>query len=346
MTESEHSESFTTAPASQRRGFMVVWLRLVGTFLLVGILLGTALLWFVSVNSAPPDDFPVGEAIIIEPGTGVRTITEQLAEARVVRSPMLLYYVLTFNHDPSQVKASSYVFSEPLDVFAVATRLTEGDFDTDLIRFTHIEGERLELLAARAEEAFPNFNAARFLEIAEGQEGFLFPDTYFLPPDFTEEQMFALMRETLDENLAPYAEAIAAHPLDEREIIILASIVEREANTPESMGLVAGILLNRLDIGMALQADATIEYVLEDPLHQLAPGELAANLREVDSPYNTYLYPGLPPTPIGNPGMTSILAVLEPTPSNYLYYITDDTGVFHYAENYDEHLRNINRYLR
>lgn len=97
---------------------------------------------------------------------------------------------------------------------------------------------------------------------------------------------------------------------------------------------------------MPLQADATIEYVLETPLNELAPGELAENLRALDSPYNTYLYRGLPPTPIGNPGLTAITAVLEPTPSEYFFYITGSDGNFYYAETLDAHNQNVTRYLR
>ena len=97
---------------------------------------------------------------------------------------------------------------------------------------------------------------------------------------------------------------------------------------------------------MALQADASIEYVIETPLGELPPGQLAESLREIDSPYNTYLYPGLPPTPIGHPGMDAIMAVLEPADTEYFYYITGNDGEFYYAETYNQHLTNIERHLR
>ncbi|HMA78462.1 MAG TPA: endolytic transglycosylase MltG, partial [Candidatus Paceibacterota bacterium] len=119
-----------------------------------------------------------------------------------------------------------------------------------------------------------------------------------------------------------------------------------EANTPESMRTVAGILLNRLAIGMPLQADATIEYVLEDPLHELPPGQLAVALREVESPYNTYKNLGLPPTPIANPGRQALAAILNPVKSDYLYYITGRDGDFYYATTYAQHQRNIETHLR
>jgi len=96
-----------------------------------------------------------------------------------------------------------------------------------------------------------------------------------------------------------------------------------------------------LQIGMALQADASIEYELDKPLSELTAADL-----ELESPYNTYLNPGLTPTPIGNPGLQSIKAVLEPTESNYFYYITDENGTFHYAKTFEEHKLNVQKYLR
>ena len=308
-----------------------------------GILSG----WFgYQQLNQPSSDFPVGEPITIEPGASVRDISAQLHAAGVVRSETLLYYTLVLAHDPTTLKASTYVFGEPLTTAAVASRLTEGDFDSTLVRFTHIEGERVSHLAERAAAQLPNFDPATFTTLATPHEGTLFPDTYFIPESFTAEELFALLRATYDSQLAPLQSQIEAHPLDEPEIITLASIIEREANSPESMRMVAGILLNRLEAGMPLQADATIEYVLDTPLNELPPGALATELRERASPYNTYLNSGLPPTPIGNPGLQAIEAVLEPTESSYWFYLTAPDGTFHYAETYEAHQRNVARYLR
>lgn len=316
--------------------------------LLLGLAAVTGLVagWMVLSLNQPSGDFPLNEPVVIAPGTPVREIATQLKTQGVVQSEQLLYYVLVFLHNPADLKASTYVFETPLDTLAVATRLTEGDFDTDLVRFTHIEGERVTAVATRAAKVFPNFNPENFVQTALSHEGKLFPETYFVPPSFDETQLLNLMLETYEEKIAPLRPDIASSSLTEDEVLILASILEREANSPESMGVVSGILQNRLEIGMALQADASIEYVLDTPLGKLPPGQLASELREFDSPYNTYLYPGLPPTPIGNPGLDSITAVLRPTPSEYFYYITDDTGEFYYAKTYNQHLQNIARYLR
>jgi UPF0755 protein len=107
------------------------------------------------------------------------------------------------------------------------------------------------------------------------------------------------------------------------------------------MKMVSGILQNRLSIGMALQTDASIEYVLDKPLSELSAEDL-----DLDTPYNTYMYPGLVPTPIGNPGLLAIDAVLNPTPSDFFYYITGNDGNFYYAETFEEHKQNIYKYLQ
>lgn len=322
------------------------WLRVAAALFLLLLATLTFGYWYVISLNAPSDTFPVNQAVLVEAGTDVRTITEILEREGVVQSADLLYYTLAFLHDPTNIKASRYVFSEPLTTNQVASRLTEGDFDTDLVRFTHFEGERMTAIAERADEALTDFDKGRFLTAAANDEGRLFPDTYFLPGTFTDEELRALMLETYDKRIEPLRAQIESHPFTETEVIILASIIEREANSPESMRNVASVFQNRLEIGMALQADASIEYVVETPLGELPPGELAENLRELDSPYNTYLYPGLPPGPIGNPGLDSINAVLNPADTEYFYYLTADDGTFYYAETYDEHLTNIERYLR
>ena len=329
-----------------RKSSLTFYLKLIfltSIIILAGVLFSGWVLYNLNLPSA---DFPLNEPVTITPGTPVRTITEQLKAQGVVNSQQLLYYALVFLHNPADLKASTYMFDEPLDTLSVAKRLTEGDFDTDLIRFTHIEGETVAALAERASLVLPEFDATVFIAEARQYEGRLYPETYFVPSTYTALELIALMRETYTQMTQPLREQIAASSLSENEILILASVLEREANSPESMSIVSGILQNRLAIDMPLQADATIEYVLDTPLGKLPPGQLAAELRELDSPYNTYLYLGLPPSPIGNPGLTAITAVLNPTETTYFYYVTGNDGKFYYAETYNQHLQNIDRYLR
>jgi len=342
LTEADLNTVIST-PKKSSPAFYLKLISLTSTITLAGVLFSGWALYNLNLPSA---EFPLNEPVTIAPGTPVRAITEQLQAQGVVNSQQLLYYALVFLHNPADLKASTYMFDEPLDTLSVAKRLTEGDFDTDLVRFTHIEGETVATLAKRASLVLPEFDKSVFVAEARQYEGRLYPETYFVPETYTASELIALMRETYIEMTQPLREQIAASSLTENEILILASILEREANSPESMNTVSGILQNRLRINMPLQADATIEYVLDTPLGKLPPGQLAAELRELDSPYNTYLYLGLPPTPIGNPGLTAITAVLNPAKTTYFYYITGNDGKFYYAETYTQHLRNIDQYLR
>jgi len=348
MTEDQPQpeSNFRNLPPESQKSRLGLYLKLITGLLLfcLGAVVFSGLV--VYTLNQPGNQFPVNKPVTIEPGTSVAAIAAQLKAQRVVQSEQLLYYVLVFMHNPADLKASTYVFDEPINTLAVAKRLTEGDFDTDLVRFTHIEGERATLLASRAAKVFPSFNQQAFVEKAAIYEGRLFPETYFVPPSFTDQDLLTLMLETYQEKTKPLQPEILASPLTEDEIIILASILEREANSPESMSIVSGILQNRLAIDMPLQADATIEYVIETPLGELPPGQLASELRELDSPYNSYLNIGLPPTPIGNPGLDAITAVLNPAETKYFYYVTGNDGEFYYAETYDQHLQNIAQYLR
>lgn len=297
--------------------------------------------WLASKNIPPPGDFPINTVIEIVPGMSIQEIAKFLAEKKVVESELMLYAVLLTYYDPTDIKASDYVFTEPIDVFAVAQRLTEGDFDSTLISFTHREGERASEVAKNASAILEDFDSALFIEHALPYEGKLYPDTYRIPATYTADELLTLMFNAYETTMEPLRARIAVHDLTEEQIIILASIIEREANTPESMKMVSGILQNRLAIMMPLQVDASVEYILDKPLGELTPADLL-----VDSPYNTYRTFGLPPTPIGNPGLTSIMAVLEPTPSDYYFYITGNDGEFYYAKTFDEHKLNIARHLR
>ena len=282
--------------------------------------------------------------LTIEAGETVWEISNKLAAAGVVRSELTLFLTLRYLEDPTKIKASTYLFDTPQTTRAIAGILIAGEFDNDLVTLTFVEGMRARDYARIAAQ-LPNINEADFLVATEGLEGTLFPETYFVPQDIQTNQLVELLQQTHQETLASYSAELANNNLTTEEALILASIIEREANTPESMQTVAGIFLNRLAIGMALQADASIEYVIDAPLGELAPGQLATELRELDSPYNTYLYTGLPPTPIGNPGEEAINAIANPITSDYFYYITGDDGEFYYAETYDQHLINIARHL-
>lgn len=167
-------------------------------------------------------------------------------------------------------------------------------------------------------------------------EGYLFPDTYRvwedeLPQGLVEKQL----QEFYDEIVKPNQDAESSTGMTWHQIITLASIVEGEVRTPDVRKTVAGIFLNRLHIGMALQSDATLNYVMTERNDRPTAKDLA-----IQSPYNTYDHPGLPPGPVGNPSRSAIEAVLHPNKTDYLYFLTDQKGEIYYAKTYDEHLKN------
>ncbi len=277
--------------------------------------------------------------LTIEKGDSVQKIAIKAKVADLVRSETVLYVLLTHYYDPTQIFAGTYVFSEKVTSLEVARKLAHGEIESQTVVLTIPEGSSRKDIARTAARALENFSETEFLEVSKGAEGLLFPETYYVPPAFTPEQLWKLLAQTHVEKMSTLD--FSQSTLSKDEVLVLASIIEREANDTESMRMVSGILQNRIAIGMALQADASMEYVLDKPLKELTPEDL-----KIDTPYNTYLNTGLPPTPIGNPGLASIEAVLTPQESDFLFYITGNDGNFYYARTYNEHLQNINRYLK
>ncbi len=313
-----------------------LWIYVFTAFIL--LIISTSL--FVWSQSKAPKDFPEEQVVTIPRGLSASAISDLLRDEGVVKSAAFLYVLLVSKYDPASIQAGTYFFSEPIDVFEVAKKITQGSAGENLLSLTLPEGYTATEYARIAEQILPDFDSVEFLNLVKGKEGYLFPDTYFIPADFAALELAELLIATYEEKTLLLQEEIRLHPLGEG-VIVLASILEREANTEDSMKMVSGILQNRLEDGMRLQVDASIEYVLNRPLNTLTPEDL-----EKDTPYNTYLYDGLPPTPIGNPGLQAINAVLNPIKSDYFYYITGDDGNFYYAKTFDEHRANVAKYLR
>lgn len=310
---------------------------LVGTLGVLAIF-GLIILWWLS---RPPADFPINSPVTVSRGLSAASIADLLEENGVVRSELLLYMIIMWRYDPSALQAGTFVFDRPLNVGEVANRLATTPGAASLVVVTLPEGYTVSEFASLAGTALPEFNTEEFIALSKEEEGYLFPDTYYVPADFTALELHELLRATYMEKTMELQSEMSEHHLGEYGVLTLASLLEREANSEESMKIVSGILSKRLEEGMRLQVDASLEYVLNRPLHTLEPEDL-----EIDSPYNTYLYDGLPPTPIGNPGLQAIRAVLNPADSEYYYYLTDENGDFHYAKTFDEHKQNIAKYLR
>ncbi len=284
-----------------------------------------------------PSSFPLNTEIVIEEGHSISSVTELLAEQHVVKSSLYLYLVLVHTYGGSYIKAGTYLFDVPVTTHEIASAITSGKQSTPLISVTLPEGFQTKNISKYLPESLSGIDDEEIHEY----EGYLFPDTYFVSKDTTSDEFRALLLKTNNEKIAPYSERILNSGFTQDQVVILASILEREANDVVSKRIVSGILQHRLELGMPLQVDATFDYILDKNSSELTIEDL-----RIDSPYNTYLYKGLPPTPIANPGIESIEAVLEPEITDYLYYLTSADGTFYYARTFEQHKVNKKKYLQ
>jgi UPF0755 protein len=186
-----------------------------------------------------------------------------------------------------------------------------------------------------------NFSEVDFLKYSPEKEGYLFPDTYFFGLNADSADVIKEMQDNFNGKIKTVEPEMIAFGKPENDVITMASILEEEARTQEDWQIISGILWKRIKIGMPLQVDSTLGFVTGKPSSQLTVSDL-----KMDSPYNTYTNKGLPPTPIASPGLQTITAALTPTPTPYLYYLSDQNGVIHYAASFADHIRNREKYLK
>jgi len=289
----------------------------------------------------------------VEPGaTGIR-VGESLEERGIIRDRRLFVLALRFRGDRKTVQAGEYRFQSPLSTFDVLEKLVSGDTFTFAV--TIPEGltllETAELLAAKGladgsaiRSAFEDRALVADLDAeASSLEGYLYPTTYRFPrkvaPDEIARTLVGQFKRVFDEERRAGAAKLGLTP---REVVTLASVIEKETGLAEERPLIASVFWNRLRIGMPLQSDPTIIYALE------LAGRFDGNLRrtdlELDSPYNTYRFPGLPPGPIASPGEASIRAVLEPKETSFLYFVSRNDGSHHFSSTYSEHVSAVRKY--
>ncbi len=322
------------------------------TFCLVVLCVGTFLIFGIfSFVVAMPHGTEEEVHVRVRPGEGVDEITRILAEEGVVRSPGIFKFYTFLSGTAHRLKPGFYTFSKPVSIAAVARRLVDGpkpvnflipegralrDIETDLVRLGLIA--RGELVHASLEKFRAHY---LFLEGKTTLEGFLFPDTYRIVPGT---DAASIITQILD-NFSRKAWPLIFSLKEWYRTVIIASILEKEVRLPTDRAIVAGILEKRLSIGMALQVDTTVLYAACGEKYENCPSLTAADYL-LKSPYNTYTRPGLPPTPIANPGRDALRAALVPQISPYLYYLSvPETGETVFARDFDAHRRNKIRYL-
>lgn len=289
----------------------------------------------------------------IPAGAGSRGIGERLVNAGVVRDPWTFRIALYASRQGRHLKAGEYRFDRPMTPAEVIGKIARGE--VYVINVTFPEG-LTSFEMARIFEAHGLGTAASFVDAvhdpapirsldlaARDLEGYLFPETYALPRKTGAAKLVAQMVDSFERALTPeLRQAATARQLSVRQLVTLASIVEKETAKPEERPVVAAVYVNRLRVGMPLQCDPTVIYALTKA------GRYDGNLHKADlmfdSPYNTYRYPGLPPGPISSPGRASLEAAAHPASVDYLYFVSRNDGSHEFARTLDEHNRNVQKY--
>jgi len=289
--------------------------------------------------TASPNDRSIPFSIVIEKGSTLKEISQQLKDTKLIRSVTIFNSLVIIKAGESRVVSGEYLFHFNPSVFDIVKRLTTGDYGIDAKTIRIPEGitniQTSELFA----QEFIRFDAEAFLELANGKEGRLFPDTYVFLENIKAHQVLETLEENFNKKLESIRGDLIASGRTDEEIIIMASIIEEEA-TKEARQEVSNILWSRIEIDMALQVDATFVYERGKGTFDLTQKDLVT-----DSPYNTYTNKGLPPTAISNPGLESLKAAATPTTTPYLYFLTGHDGEMYYAESFEGHKRNKARYL-
>ncbi len=311
--------------------------QVIALFILILIIFNT-IIW------SPPSKFPVGFVYEIKSGESYTSVAYDFRDANIIKSPYWLKgFIYIFSGGNRKVVAGDYLMYEKQSVWALAWRVSHGDFHIKPVKITIPEGLNSFEIADIFAKNFPSFDKGVFLNLVkkENLEGYLFPDTYFFTPSTKEEDIIKLMNDTFNDKIKSVEADIKAFGKPLKDVIKMASILEEEARLPESREIIAGILWKRLSLGMALQIDSSFKYINGKTTKDLTLEDL-----KIKSPYNLYVYRGLPPTPISNPGLDAIKEAINPIKTKYFYFLTDDNGNMHYAVTNDEHVANKFKYLR
>lgn len=285
--------------------------------LIIGIM---SIFW---LTRTVPTNFPTGTNFVVDEGESLTSISTRLEEGHYITSALFFRTWISFLGSDRHVQLGVYSFDKPIVLGALIKKLVTGTPDAPLLSVTIPEGSTEAEIASIIQKALPGFSKEIFTKKVEDKHanGKLFPSTYYLLPSYTEERIVDMMVSTFEKKYeSAFKDTSFPKPLTtEDDIVSLAAVLEGEAKTPEDMKIVSGILLKRLSINMAIQVDVAKE---------------------------TYTQRGLPKAPINNPGIVALEAAFHPTQSPYLYYLTGKDGIMHYSKTFEEHKKNIQKYLK
>lgn len=312
--------------------------KLLGSLILITIL-GISLYGWWGSRLDPVSDSKEEKSFIVSKGESVGEIAANLEKQGLIRSASAFKLYVKQSGLDQKVIPGTFRISPSKSSKEIAIMLTNQPLENWV---TLLEGWRVEEMAEALSKKL-EIQSSKF--IVEAKEGYMFPDTYLIPKEYSVEQIVTLLRNNFETKYSKELRAkIRAQGLTEEQGVILASIVEREARSDEVRTKVAGILLKRLKIGMGLNVDATIQYALGYQPSEKSwwKRHLSYDDLKIASKYNTYIHAGLPPTPICNPSLSSLKAVAGADASTpYLYYYHDLKGNSYYAKTLEEHNTNV-----
>lgn len=318
-----------------------------GTILVIAI----AVFAFQSEFSAPQKG-EEEERIVINLTTTEEELIPKLKEQGYIRSEQAFNFVLKIESWQGKIEPGGYNVSKSMNAWKLADILVNHPYQKWVVI---PEGLRATEIAEKLKETLGWTNTAKAEFLLNSKEGYLFPDTYLLNLDYTGKNVAERMESQFNEKTAGLFKEAKENNIKNDTLIVLASIIQREAANEEEMPLIAGVIWNRWLKGMPFEIDATIQYALGEPGNWwpiIKPGDYkldsSYSSRYIETPfrYNTYLHKGRPPAPICNPGLAAINAVINSEETGYLYYLHDSEGQIHLAETYEEHLENIEKYLK
>jgi UPF0755 protein len=337
------------------------WIRRAIIAAIVLLLSFAALVLYVQFQGSRAIPLTKPQFFQIKSGEHWRQVTDELQAAGVIRSAWFFRLAAKiWGQQP--ILAASYEFKPGMTMSDIYDAITKGLALSNDNEVTLVEGWTMrqmgdELQKQGVLDSSDDFVIAASQNIqrlaveypfikdipkAGTLEGYLFPDTYRFYPESKSDAVIKRLLDNFHQHIsADDLKKIAASGRTLHEVVILASIVEREVRHPEDMKTVAGIFMNRLEAGIALQADSTVNYITNSGRDRSTNEDIT-----IDSPYNTYKYRGLPPGPISNPGDAALQAAINPADTNYLYFLTDDQGQVHYATTLDGHQQNRAKYLK
>lgn len=302
------------------------------------------------LDPVSPNKQEESKIFVITPGQPLTTIAQNLKEKDLIKNIFAFRLLVAQMGIGKSIQAGDYKISPAMSASDIAKELTHGAID---VWVTLPEGLRIEEVADKVEQKLKfggnssyNFDKKQFIKSAK--EGYMFPDTYLIPKDATAGMVVQRLLDTFKQKVTDsILDKSQKGIMTSEEVIILASLIERESRTVDEKPIIAGIIVNRLNRGMALDIDATVQYAkgYNSANNSWWPQITQEDYKKVKSPYNTYLNQGLPPKPISNPGIDSIRSSLNPAQTEYYFYLHDIEGKVHFARTVQEHNQNIKNFL-